>query len=120
MAGVAPAVGARLRRVDSRAFRARVVSNNENGRRLLRPGDVAVLLNVGVSTVYRLAAQGVLPAFTVPGTHAVRFPSDRLEVLLRRWSAEGFTPQRRNYPKARRKAQRKITQPLTPAGASMQ
>ena len=67
-----------------------------NGRRLLKPSEVATVLNVGLSTVYRLAAQGVLPAFTVPGTHAVRIPSDRLDVLIARWSREGgFTARHR-------------------------
>ncbi len=70
---------------------------------LLRPRDVAKLLSIGESTVYQLASKGILPGFTIPGTGAVRFSARRIEVLLERWQREGFTLQRRKYPKVRAK-----------------
>lgn len=57
--------------------------------RLERPKEIAVLLNCGVSTVYRLAATGVLPAVKVPGTNLVRFRREVIEQLVRQWELNG-------------------------------
>jgi excisionase family DNA binding protein len=56
---------------------------------LLKPEDVRKRLNVGLSTVYRLAAQGTLPAVKIPGTALVRFNAERVEALLRQWGTAG-------------------------------
>ncbi len=55
------------------------------GEFLLRPREVAAMLSIGVSSVYRLAESGTLPTVRVPGTNLVRFRRERVEVLLRRW-----------------------------------
>ncbi len=52
---------------------------------LLRPREVARMLSIGVSSVYRLAESATLPTVRVPGTNLVRFRRERVEVLLRRW-----------------------------------
>ncbi len=54
---------------------------------LLRPREVAQMLNIGISTVYRLAESGTLPTVRVPGTNLVRFRRQRVELLLQRWEA---------------------------------
>ncbi len=56
---------------------------------LLKPSDVRQLLNVGLSTVYRLAAKGVLPTVKIPGAGLVRFKAERVEALLRQWEQNG-------------------------------
>ncbi len=71
---------------------------------LLRPREVAVMLSIGVSSVYRLAESGTLPTVRVPGTNLVRFRRERVEVLLRRW--ETNNGERRN-----RKGHRADSQP---------
>ncbi len=81
---------------------------------LLRPRDVAKLLSIGESTVYQLASKGILPGFTIPGTHALRFSAQRIEVLLQRWVRDGFTPQRRKYPKVRAKRRARGMERETP------
>jgi len=57
--------------------------------RLEKPKEIAALLNCGVSTVYRLAAAGVLPAVKVPGTNLVRFRREVIERLVRQWELNG-------------------------------
>lgn len=89
------------------------MNENGNGRRLLTPSEVAEILRIGTSTVYRLAERKVLPSVGIPGTHVLRIPSDGLDVLLRRWSSEGFTPRRHKYPETRRKTQREQAVPGT-------
>lgn len=56
---------------------------------LLRPRQVAQLLGVGTSTVYRLAGQGILPTVRIPNTSLVRFRRERVEQLLRAWETNG-------------------------------
>lgn len=56
---------------------------------LLRPRQVAQLLAVGLSTVYRLAEAEILPSVKIPGTNLVRFRRERVEELLRRWERNG-------------------------------
>ena len=56
---------------------------------LLRPREVAVMLRVGISTIYRLAGTGTLPTVRVPGTSFVRFRRERVEELLKRWEVNG-------------------------------
>jgi len=56
---------------------------------LLRPREVARILGVGISSVYRLAARGTLPAVKVPGTSLVRFRRDRIERLIQSWERNG-------------------------------
>ncbi len=90
------------------------------GEPLLRPRDVAKLLSIGESTVYQLAAKGVLPGFEIPGTHALRFSAQRIEVLLQRWTREGFTPQRRKYPKTRAKRRSRLIERETPGVCACQ
>lgn len=85
-------------------------------RRLLTPREVGEILRIGTSTVYRLAETKVLPSVGLPGAHVLRIPSDRLDVLIQRWTREGFTPQRRNYPK-QRKLHGKDADTFTPASA---
>lgn len=81
---------------------------------LLRPRDVAKRLSIGESTVYELSAKGDLPGFAIPGTNALRFSAQRIEVLLQRWMREGFTPQRRKYPKVRAKRRTRAMEIETP------
>lgn len=56
---------------------------------LLKPADVKRRLNVGLSTVYRLAEAGILPTVKIPGTNLVRFKAERVEELLKRWERNG-------------------------------
>ena len=48
---------------------------------LLKPAEAAQLLNVGVSTVYDLAAKGMLPSIKIG--KSVRIPKAELEAWLR-------------------------------------
>ncbi len=52
---------------------------------LLKPREVARLLGIGLSSVYRLAERKTLPAIKIPGTKVVRFRRERVEELVRRW-----------------------------------
>ncbi len=56
---------------------------------LLKPEEVRALLKVGLSTVYRLSASGILPTVKIPGTSLVRFKAERVEELLRQWERNG-------------------------------
>lgn len=56
---------------------------------LLTPKEVRCLLNVGLSTVYRLAGAGILPIVKIPGTGLVRFRRERVEELVRQWERNG-------------------------------
>ncbi len=53
--------------------------------RLMKPQEVAELLGIGVSSVYRLAERGTLPTVKIPGTKVVRFRRERVEEFVRRW-----------------------------------
>ena len=53
--------------------------------RLMKPKEVAELLGIGESSVYRLAERGTLPTVKIPGTKMVRFRRERVEELVRRW-----------------------------------
>ncbi len=72
---------------------------------LLRPRDVARLLSIGTSTVYRLAEAGVLPTVKIPGTTHVRFKAERVEELLKQWSRNGNGNGRRRRQAANDTAQ---------------
>ncbi len=52
---------------------------------LVKPREVAQLLGIGLSSVYRLAERGTLPTVKIPGTAMVRFRLGRVEELVRRW-----------------------------------
>ena len=53
--------------------------------RLMKPKEVAELLGIGESSVYRLASSGVLPTVRIPGTNSVRFRRERVETLMKAW-----------------------------------
>ena len=52
---------------------------------LLTPEEAADLLKCGLSTVYRLAGAGTLPAVKIPGLSLVRFRRERIQALLVEW-----------------------------------
>jgi excisionase family DNA binding protein len=61
------------------------------------PEEVAEYCRVGVATVRKWAASGVLPAFRVPGSHLLRFHrSDVQRALI----AAGNPPTRAPHPAA--------------------
>ena len=56
---------------------------------LLKAKDVAKMLGIGESSVYRMVQKGILPAVKVPGTRlerpSIRFRQERIETLMRSW-----------------------------------
>ena len=62
---------------------------------LLKPREVAQLLGIGLSSVYRLAERGTLPTVKIPGTEMVRFRRERIENLVRQWEDKNGGQKRR-------------------------
>ncbi len=56
---------------------------------LVKPREVAQLLGIGLSSVYRLAERGTLPTVQIPGTHIIRFRRERVETLMKAWEQNG-------------------------------
>jgi len=59
--------------------------NGESGPTILTMKEAADFLRIGGSTLYKLAAEGVVPVVKIPGTAVIRIRRAALETLLERW-----------------------------------
>jgi len=57
--------------------------------RLLRDSEVASRLGLRVATIRKMRADGRLPSVRPTGKRAVRIPSDAVDALMQRRTAQG-------------------------------
>jgi excisionase family DNA binding protein len=85
----------------SRAFPGRVTNDRMAGQSLLTAQEVEAWLKIDVKTLYKYAADNVIPHIRLKGN--VRFPARELREWLRRHSHLPATMRIRHAPKHRRR-----------------